>query len=64
MKKETEFQSELEAPFTFEPYHYGPYSAEVVVSDRRGGIARAHLDIAIWPRPTGLYLPWANATRR
>lgn len=29
LDKETDFKSEVAQPFTFEPYHYGPYSAAV-----------------------------------
>src|SRR3954464_11076553 len=29
LKQETDFDSEVSDPFTFEAYHYGPYSREI-----------------------------------
>jgi hypothetical protein len=29
LERETDFRREVADPFTFEPYHYGPYSADV-----------------------------------
>jgi uncharacterized protein YwgA len=29
LEQETDFEKEIQEPFTFEPYHYGPYSAAV-----------------------------------